>query len=150
MTRHEKEHIHKLCESSKTHLLRSHRRVFKNQLIYLGHLKESGVVVSDGIRLLKNQSGGSPFVGFIAKDAYNHLVLENLKKLDGSDSNSLIEIFRRRQSNEKDFFFDFDIDSDGRLCSFFWRDSRMKRDYEFFGDLLVHNTTYRTNKYDMI
>ena len=35
VTIHEKEHNHELCDSSKTHLLRSHRRVTKNQLIYL-------------------------------------------------------------------------------------------------------------------
>ena len=100
--------------------------------------------------MLKKQSGGSLFVSFVYKDAYNYLALENLKKLDGSDSNSLIEIFRRRQSNERDIVFDFEVDYDTRLCSFFWRDSRMKRDYELFGDLLVHDTTYRTNRYDMI
>ena len=77
MTRHEKEHNHELCGSSKTHLFRSHRRVTKNQLIYLQHLKESGIPVCDGIRLLKKQSGGSPFVGFVDRDAYNHLALEN-------------------------------------------------------------------------
>ncbi|XP_021731351.1 protein FAR1-RELATED SEQUENCE 9-like [Chenopodium quinoa] len=38
----------------------------------------------------------------------------------------------------------------GHLQSFFFRDSRMKVDYEAFGDLLVHDTTYRTNKYAMI
>ena len=41
VTRHEKEHNHELCGSSKTHLLRSHKRVTKNQLIYLQHFKES-------------------------------------------------------------------------------------------------------------
>ncbi|XP_019150184.1 PREDICTED: protein FAR1-RELATED SEQUENCE 5-like [Ipomoea nil] len=48
------------------------------------------------------------------------------------------------------FYFDFEVDLESRLCSFFWRDGRMRRDYDLFGDLLVHDTTYRTNKYDMI
>ncbi|XP_019157956.1 PREDICTED: protein FAR-RED IMPAIRED RESPONSE 1-like [Ipomoea nil] len=78
------------------------------------------------------------------------MAADTVKRLDGTDSNSLIEIFRRRQSTETDFFFDFELDLDARLCSFFWRDGQMRRDYEVFGDLLVHDTTYRTNKYDMI
>ena len=53
MTRHEKEHNHEICGSNKTHLLRSLRRVIKNQMIYLQHLKESEIPVCDGIRLLK-------------------------------------------------------------------------------------------------
>ena len=53
MTRHEKEHNHELCGSSKTHLLRLYGRVTKNQMIYLQHLKESGIPICDGIILLK-------------------------------------------------------------------------------------------------
>ena len=53
VTRHEKEHNHELCGSSKTHLLRLYGRVTKNQMIYLQHLKEIEIPVCDGIRLLK-------------------------------------------------------------------------------------------------
>ncbi|XP_019190803.1 PREDICTED: protein FAR1-RELATED SEQUENCE 7-like [Ipomoea nil] len=106
VTKHEKVHNHELCVFNKSHLLRSHRSVGDNQLLYLQGLKDSGVALADGIR--------------------------------------------RRQSTETDFFFDFELDLDARLCSFFWRDGQMRRDYEVFGDLLVHDTTYRTNKYDMI
>ncbi|XP_019152215.1 PREDICTED: protein FAR1-RELATED SEQUENCE 12-like [Ipomoea nil] len=114
------------------------------------HEKDSGIALADGIRFLKHQLGGSPLVGFTSRDAYNSMAADTVKRLDGTDSNSLIEIFRRRQSTETDFFFDFELDLDARLCSFFWKDGQMRRDYEVFGDLLVHDTTYRTNKYDMI
>ncbi|XP_019192156.1 PREDICTED: protein FAR1-RELATED SEQUENCE 7-like [Ipomoea nil] len=150
VTKHEKVHNHELCVFNKSHLLRSHRSVGDNQLLYLQGLKDSGVALADGIRFLKHQSGGSPLVGFTSRDAYNSMAADTVKRLDGTDSNSLIEIFRRRQSTETDFFFDFELDLDARLCSFFWRDGQMRRDYEVFGDLLVHDTTYRTNKYDMI
>uniref|UniRef100_A0A7N0RD96 Protein FAR1-RELATED SEQUENCE n=1 Tax=Kalanchoe fedtschenkoi TaxID=63787 RepID=A0A7N0RD96_KALFE len=40
--------------------------------------------------------------------------------------------------------------SDVRLYGSYWRDGIMKKDYDFFGDLLIHDTTYRTNKYDTI
>ncbi|XP_019185064.1 PREDICTED: protein FAR1-RELATED SEQUENCE 12-like [Ipomoea nil] len=150
VTKHEKVHNHKLCLFNKSHLLRSHKSVGDNQLLYLQGLKDSGVALVDGIRFLKHQSGGSPLVGFTNRDAYNSMAADTVKRLDGTDSNSLIEIFRRRQSTETDFFFDFELDLDARLCSFFWRDGQMRRDYELFGDLVVHDTTYRTNKYDMI
>ncbi|XP_019153614.1 PREDICTED: protein FAR1-RELATED SEQUENCE 7-like [Ipomoea nil] len=91
VTKHEKVHNHELCVFNKSHLLRSHRSVGDNQLLYLQGLKDSGVALADGIR--------------------------------------------RRQSTETDFFFDFELDLDARLCSFFWRDGQMRRDYEVFGDL---------------
>ncbi|XP_019171213.1 PREDICTED: protein FAR1-RELATED SEQUENCE 1-like [Ipomoea nil] len=114
VTKHEKVHNHELCVFNKSHLLRSHRSVGDNQLLYLQGLKDSGVALADGIRFLKHQSGGSPLVGFTSRDAYNSMAADTVKRLDGTDSNSLIEIFRRRQSTETDFFFDFELDLDAR------------------------------------
>ncbi|XP_031121402.1 uncharacterized protein LOC116024582 [Ipomoea triloba] len=150
VTKHQKLHNHEFVPTTKSYLLRSHRSVSRNHLSYLKDLKKSGVCVADDLRFLKTQSGGSPLVGFTSRDAYNSLCTDVLNNLDGTDSNTLIEIFRQRQSSEKNFFFDFEVDDESRLCSFFWRDGKMMRDYELFGDLLVHDTTYRTNKYDMI
>ncbi|XP_019166801.1 PREDICTED: protein FAR1-RELATED SEQUENCE 7-like [Ipomoea nil] len=150
VSKHEKLHNHELVPPSKSYLLRSYRMVSRNHISYLTDLKSSGVSVADGVRFLKTQSGGSPLVGFTSRDAYNSLCTDALNRLDGTDSNKLIEIFKRRQSSERDFYFDFEVDLESRLCSFFLRDGRMRRDYDLFGDLLVHDTTYRTNKYDMI
>ncbi|XP_019178034.1 PREDICTED: protein FAR1-RELATED SEQUENCE 5-like [Ipomoea nil] len=150
VTKHVKEHNHELCLASSSYMLRSHRKVSENQLTCLKNMKRSGVPLSDGIRFLKCQSGGSLFVGFTPRDAYNMISSDSAKHLDGTDSNSLIEIFRRRQMDESDFYFEFELDEDARLCNFFWRDGQMKADYDLFGDLVVHDTTYRTNRYDMI
>ncbi|XP_019177881.1 PREDICTED: protein FAR1-RELATED SEQUENCE 5-like [Ipomoea nil] len=150
VSKHEKLHNHELVPPSKSYLLRSHRMVSRNHISYLTDLKSSGVSVAGGVRFLKTQSGGSPLVGFTSRDAYNSLCTDALNRLDGTDSNTLIEIFKRRQSSERDFYFDFEVDLESRLCSFFWRDGRMRSDYDLFGDMLVHDTTYRTNKYDMI
>ncbi|XP_019161007.1 PREDICTED: protein FAR1-RELATED SEQUENCE 7-like [Ipomoea nil] len=108
VTKHVKEHNHEPCPSSKSYMLRSHRTIGIDQLSYLKDLKRSGVAVADDIRFLKRQSGGSPFVGFTQRDAYNNLLTDSIKSLDGTDSNSLIDIFRQRQINEPDFFYDFE------------------------------------------
>ncbi|XP_073120322.1 protein FAR1-RELATED SEQUENCE 5-like [Henckelia pumila] len=42
------------------------------------------------------------------------------------------------------------LDDDGRLCNVFWKDSMMKEDYDIFGDVMVFDTTYRINKYNLI
>ncbi|KAK3423692.1 hypothetical protein EUGRSUZ_F00557 [Eucalyptus grandis] len=38
----------------------------------------------------------------------------------------------------------------GRLINLFWRDSLSKFDYDCFGDVMVFDTTYRTNRYSLI
>ncbi|XP_019161201.1 PREDICTED: protein FAR1-RELATED SEQUENCE 5-like [Ipomoea nil] len=93
-SKHEKLHNHDLVPPSKSYHLQSHRMVSRNHLSYLKDLKKSGVFVADGIRFIKTQSSGSPRVGFTSRDAYNPLCTDALKKLDGTDSNTLIEIFR--------------------------------------------------------
>ena len=53
-------------------------------------------------------------------------------------------------STSKIFFYKFKLDEDDCLMSFFWRDSQMKCDYLLFGDLLVFDTTYWTNHYEIL
>ncbi|XP_019184798.1 PREDICTED: protein FAR1-RELATED SEQUENCE 5-like [Ipomoea nil] len=115
VSKHEKLHNHELVPPSKSYLLRSHRMVSRNHISYLTDLKSSGVSVANGVRFLKTQSGGSPLVGFTSRDAYNSLCTDAFNKLDGTDSNTLIEIFKRRQSSERDFYFDFEVDLESRM-----------------------------------
>ncbi|KAI5666242.1 hypothetical protein M9H77_16095 [Catharanthus roseus] len=66
---HNASHNHGLYVANERHLMRSQRGVTKNNADYLQELKNSGVV----LRILKKQVGGSPFVRFTSKDAYNSL-----------------------------------------------------------------------------
>ncbi|CAH9087349.1 unnamed protein product, partial [Cuscuta epithymum] len=99
--------------------------------------------------MLQKQSGGVSSLGFTKCDAYNVLESERNKTFDGTNSNTLIGILKKRAEVESDFFFDFDLD-DGILSCCFFRDGQMKSDYDRFGDVVIHDTTYRTYKYDMI
>ena len=72
------------------------------------------------------------------------------RTFDGGDVQSLIEIFNRHLKYEDDFFSAFELDVSKCLVSFFWHDKQILDDYVLFGDLVVFDTTYRMNKYDMI
>lgn len=48
------------------------------------------------------------------------------------------------------FFFTVQVDQENRMTIFFWRDDRSRVDYDCFGDVVVFDTTYRTNKYNLI
>uniref|UniRef100_A0A7N0SXM3 SWIM-type domain-containing protein n=1 Tax=Kalanchoe fedtschenkoi TaxID=63787 RepID=A0A7N0SXM3_KALFE len=146
--RHEMEHTHDFSDIRQRHLMRSQRSISDEQIELLKSFRKCGIKLSDAIRFLKCQFGGSPNIGFINIDAYNALANPECKTFNGSYAKNLIEIFKERQENEDDFY-NFDLDEDGRLCGYFWRDGIMKKDYDLFG-LVVHDTTYRTNKYDMV
>ena len=48
------------------------------------------------------------------------------------------------------FFYTVQVDDENRMSNFFWRDGISKLDYECFRDVVIFDTTYRTNKYNMI
>ena len=82
---------------------------------------------------------------------YNKLGEIIKKSFEGGDANNaLINIFKIRFENENGFYYDFGIDTNGSLLSLFWRDRQALEDYKLSGDLIVFDTTYWTNKYDMI
>ncbi|XP_021770657.1 protein FAR1-RELATED SEQUENCE 5-like [Chenopodium quinoa] len=150
VVKHLMDHNHSRVPVSKRHLIRSHRKISQEQFGMLNSLTENGIRVADAVRVLKNQAGGEKNLGFLCSDAYDALASEKRKKFDGCDTKQLLSYFKERKSNEYDFYYDFDVDDKGHLQSFFFRDNGMKVDYDAFGDLLVHDTTYRTNKYAMI
>ncbi|KAL8466369.1 hypothetical protein ACS0TY_035463 [Phlomoides rotata] len=58
-----------------------------------------------------------------------------------------IEEMINQDEEEDGFFFRVKMDDDGRLSNLFWRDSMMREDYEIYGDVMVFDTTYRTNRF---
>uniref|UniRef100_A0A803LWS5 FAR1 domain-containing protein n=1 Tax=Chenopodium quinoa TaxID=63459 RepID=A0A803LWS5_CHEQI len=143
-------HNHSRVVVSKRHLIRSHRKVTNEQVVMMSSLTESSIPVADAVRVLKHQAGGEANLSFLCRDAYGALSQHKKMMFDGCDAKRLLSYFKERKSSEYDFFYDFDVDEKGHLQSFFFRDNRMKVDYDAFGDLLVHDTTYRTNKYGII
>ncbi|XP_048501541.2 protein FAR1-RELATED SEQUENCE 5-like isoform X2 [Beta vulgaris subsp. vulgaris] len=150
VVRHKMEHNHTFCPRGLVHHVRSQRSITQAEVNYLAHLRSKGVGVANGYRCLKAETGSSPALGFNLQDAYQAVLNENKKNFDGSDANTLINYFKQRKANEDDFYYDYEIDTDRSLCSFFWRDKTMKADYIAFGDLLVFDTTYNTNKYGLV
>ena len=48
------------------------------------------------------------------------------------------------------YYWDVQLDKEGRMTNFFWRDGRLKINYEYFGDVVIFDTTYRTNRYNLV
>jgi len=47
-------------------------------------------------------------------------------------------------------FYAVQLDSNNRLKNLFWRDGRSMVDYDYFSEVLIFDTTFRMDKYDMI
>ena len=66
--------------------------------------------------------------------------------MKSGDTGGLLEYLQRMQSEELNFSYVIQVDLDDLITNIFWADGRMKLDYEYFGDVVCFDTTYKKNK----
>ncbi|KAG8384048.1 hypothetical protein BUALT_Bualt04G0077500 [Buddleja alternifolia] len=144
------EHNHEMFVSDQKHLLRSSRNISHAQKSALKAMYNVGIPIANAFPYMKKEAQGPQNLGFVRKDAYNRFnrLRRNSKVKDGGAS-ELLQCFINKSNNEHLFFWNVHWD-DNRIMNFFFRDYRCKVDYECFGDVVSVNTTYRTNRYDLI
>ncbi|XP_073121116.1 protein FAR1-RELATED SEQUENCE 5-like [Henckelia pumila] len=142
-------HNHPLSTPSNVHLLQSHRSVSAAKKALTQQFSEANVPTCQQIRLLEIEYGGSEHVGCTEIDLRN-FERELKDEQKGIDAETLIELFASEKENNSGFFFKYEIDSENIFSSCFWADVVSRRAYSSFGDVVVFDTTYNTNKYGMI
>ncbi|BBG94483.1 Protein kinase superfamily protein [Prunus dulcis] len=125
-------HNHKMTPSERMHLLRSHH-----------HISDSTKV-----SIFEVQSGGMDKIGFIKKYIYNLECSVN-GKLRNHDVELLTEYFMAEQKKNEAFYFKIEGDGHDRFSRCFWADATSRRAYGFYGDVVVFDTTFNTNRYDL-
>uniref|UniRef100_A0ACD5V4G4 Uncharacterized protein n=1 Tax=Avena sativa TaxID=4498 RepID=A0ACD5V4G4_AVESA len=88
-------------------------------------------------------------VGFIKKDIYNFSSKYKRSRIEDGDANATLAVLKDRRDKDPEFFFDYQVDSEGRLKNLFWCDGQSRMDYQSFGDVVVFDSTYRMNRYKM-
>ncbi|XP_073309950.1 protein FAR1-RELATED SEQUENCE 5-like [Primulina huaijiensis] len=141
-----------MVDESQRYLLRSARKVSYAQGETLRVMSEAGIKPSSVLSYMEKESHGVENLGFIRKDAYNYLnyVTKGHSRVENGDAFELIRYFKTKSNEEDLFYWDIQMDENGRLSNFFYRDSRARIDFEYFGDVLSFDTTYRTNRYNLI
>ncbi|XP_073064155.1 protein FAR1-RELATED SEQUENCE 5-like [Primulina eburnea] len=145
------EHNHEMLAVDQRHLLRSSRNISYAQKSILESMVNSGITVSNAVSYMINEAQGPQNLSFIRKDAYDHLGrIKKQTKVENGDASALLHHFINKSNKESNFYWNVQLDDDNRVMNFFLRDSRCEVDYEFFGDILSVDTTYRTNRYNLI
>ncbi|XP_058192118.1 protein FAR1-RELATED SEQUENCE 7-like [Rhododendron vialii] len=99
--------------------------------------------------IFKLQARGIENVGFLAQDLYNDK-RDRKNVVHGHDANMLYEHFEMEQQKNPSFRFTFERDDNDRITHYFWADATSRKSYQYFGDVVVFDTTYYTNKYSLI
>ena len=143
------EHTHPLAPRDLACLLRSHRRISDEQKADIIEMEISGIRKHKIMDVLCMQSGGYNDVGCTIRDIYNFCHVYKQEIISAGDAQTVIRHFMARQEKDPDFFFRYLVDKYGHLKGLFWSDSQARLDYEAFGDVVVFDSTYRTNKYNL-
>ncbi|KAF8029665.1 hypothetical protein BT93_E2174 [Corymbia citriodora subsp. variegata] len=146
----EEVHNHPFVDDKQKHLIRSYRHITDTNRSILASLTRAGVRAMKAYSYLSSEAGGQENVGFTLRDCQNFLQSKRRNFIIAGDCQNLINHFNFLQSNGSNFSYTFQLDQEERLTNFFWSDGVSKLDYESFGDVVVFDTTYRTNKYNMI
>ncbi|XBI98979.1 hypothetical protein VPH35_019146 [Triticum aestivum] len=65
------------------------------------------------------------------------------------DVRKTMEVFQELCSKDPQFTYRVQADSEGRISNLMWATGNSRLQYNFFGDVVTFDTTYRTNLYDM-
>ncbi|KAL4304329.1 hypothetical protein GQ457_10G016650 [Hibiscus cannabinus] len=150
VTRFISEHNHELATPSKRHLLRSARSLPKDKANVINSMVSAGIRPTDVYSYMSNEARGSENVGFTKRDCYNYVNKQKMMVIEAGDGQSLLNHFKVRAAEDPMFFYTVQVDQENRMTNFFWRDGRSRIDYDCFGDIVVFDTTYRTNRYNLI
>ncbi|XP_058203431.1 protein FAR1-RELATED SEQUENCE 5-like [Rhododendron vialii] len=142
-------HNHPLTTPMKVHLLHSHRKVTPVQKCLMQQLGDANVPPFQQMSILELQNGGLQNVGFTKKDLYNDR-RDKKKLVDGHDGNMIYEYLQSEKEKNSGFAFTFETDDEQRMTHCFWADTTCRKSYKYFGDVVVFDSTYDTNKYSLI
>ncbi|BFG31912.1 hypothetical protein CerSpe_181860 [Prunus speciosa] len=140
------EHNHVTTSPSKTHLFRSHRKITLAQIVEVDMADSSGIAPKATLEFLSRQAGGRESLGFILDDYKNYLHSKRTREMKLGDTGGVLEYLQQMQLNDPNFFYAIQVDEDDLITNIFWADARMMVDYDYFGDVVCFDTTYRKNK----
>ncbi|XP_058219912.1 protein FAR1-RELATED SEQUENCE 5-like [Rhododendron vialii] len=144
-----KGHNNELTTPRKVHLLKSHLQVSVAQKALTQQLSAANVSTYQQISIFELQVGGLENVEFLPQDLYNDK--RDMKNVvHGHDVNMLYEHFENEQQKNPGFRFTFERDDKDRMTHCFRADATSRKSYQYFGDVVVFDTTYYTNKYFLI
>ncbi|KAI8559429.1 hypothetical protein RHMOL_Rhmol04G0173100 [Rhododendron molle] len=142
-------HNHSLTSPRRVHLLRCYRKLTSARKSLVDHLSEANVPTCQQMSLFEMESGGLENVGCSQQDLYNYKRDKKIS-LVGHDANLLKEHFEMEKEKNAGFYYTIETDDEGRMTHYFWADATARKSYKYFGDVVVFDTTYNTNRYSMI
>ncbi|XP_057747869.1 protein FAR-RED ELONGATED HYPOCOTYL 3-like [Arachis stenosperma] len=137
------------CDPEMAKLLTRNREMTMHMCRVIERNDEAGVRPSKTYQVLVGEAGGFSKINLMEKDVRNYLSRKVRNVTEEMDAREMLKYFTRMKEMNSDFYFDIELDQNKRLKTIFWADARSRAAYEYFGDIVSFDTTYKTNRYDM-
>ncbi|XP_020975868.1 protein FAR-RED IMPAIRED RESPONSE 1-like [Arachis ipaensis] len=95
-------------------------------------------------------AGGHRELNFIEKDVRNYITREVRNVLEQEDAKEFGKYLLRMKEKNQNFFFELELKDDQSIKLAFWADARSRAACEYFGDVISFDTTYNTNRYNLV
>ncbi|WOK94403.1 protein FAR1-RELATED SEQUENCE 5-like isoform X2 [Canna indica] len=141
------DHNHQPAPPSAMHMLRSQRILTEVQGAEADLSDDSGTTPKSANQLTGRQTTGSQNVRYLPADYRMCLRSKRMKSVQMGDAEAILKYLQSMQLTDPSFFYAIQIDEDDKLTNFFWADAKSISDFNYFGDVVCLDTTYRVNGY---
>ncbi|QHO01558.1 Protein FAR-RED ELONGATED HYPOCOTYL [Arachis hypogaea] len=89
-------------------------------------------------------------LGFIEKDVRNYITREVQNIFEEDDAKEFGMYLVRMKEKNQNFFFELNLEGNHCIKHAFWADARSRAACDYFGDVVSFDTTYNTNRYNLV
>ncbi|CAL1406216.1 unnamed protein product [Linum trigynum] len=142
-------HFHHLAGAHEVQFLSSRRKVDDASKAQIRSLRAAGIRTNQIMDYLVNCARSFQNLGFTKTDVYNFVSADRRSEILDSDSEAALAYLQARATTDPRFYCRYTVSDGGELGNMLWADSSSQLDYSLFGDVLVFDSTYKTNAYNL-
>ncbi|RYR47400.1 hypothetical protein Ahy_A07g033325 [Arachis hypogaea] len=143
------DHSHPCCPS-KAEMLKQHRELSMSIRRTIENNEEAGIRPSKTYQSFVAAAGGHRELNFIENDVRNYITREVRNVSEQEDAKEFEKYLLRMKEKNQNFFFELELEEDQSIKLAFWADARSRAAFEYFGDVISFDTTYNTNRYNLV
>ncbi|XP_010930750.1 protein FAR1-RELATED SEQUENCE 5 [Elaeis guineensis] len=149
VTEFEPKHNHALVIPSKAHLFRWRwrRGLIATQADLMDLAEELEASPKPSKEQMDEQDESCQNPAFLSSDYKNYIPSKRMNAMKLGDAGAVMQYVHEKQVADPSFYYALQLDCDDRVTNIFWADAKSMVDFEYFGDALCLDTTYKTSDY---
>ncbi|RYR04462.1 hypothetical protein Ahy_B06g084187 [Arachis hypogaea] len=110
-------------------------------------MQAHGIATSKIVGYMAGMADGYSLLGFLKKDVYNYADKQRRIKIAYGNANFAIVYLEGKAESDPMAIAKYNVTCDNRIANLIWADRSSRVDYQYFGDVLAFDSTYKKNKY---